>query len=564
MGRHLITSALPYINGVKHLGNLIGSMLPSDVYARFLRARGEEVLLICATDEHGTPAELAALDAGLPVDEFCRRQHDLQVEIGARFGLSFDEFGRTSAHQNHELTQHMARRLDENGYIEERTTTQIYSVGDGRFLPDRYVIGTCPHCGYTAARGDQCENCTRLLDPTQLIEPRSAVSGDTRLELRESRHLYLLQSKLAGEIRAWLDTKTDWPALTTSIAYKWLDGGLEDRGITRDLKWGVPVDRPGFEDKVFYVWFDAPIGYIGATKEWSDADPNRRDFRDWWYDAPDVRYTQFMAKDNVPFHTVSFPATLLGSREPWTKATYIKSFNWLTYYGGKFSTSRGRGVFMDDALALLPADQWRYFLVANAPETGDSDFTWPLFQSVVNTDLANTFGNFVNRTLRLTERHFGAEVPAGGEPGPHEAALADELDRRIALLTGNLGAMEFRKAAGELRAIWTAGDVYLTRAEPWQHVKADRDRAAVALRTAINAIRVFALVAAPVIPQTADAVAAALGLADDERRWPTAAAADELARLEPGRPFTVPPILFEKITDDQVAAWTDRFGGEEA
>ena len=252
--------------------------------------------------------------------DYCREQHAVQKDIGERFGLSWDHFGRSSSPQNHELTQHFAARLDAEGYLEERVTKQVYSPVDGRFLPDRYIVGTCPYCGYENARGDQCENCTRVLDPTDLLEPRSALSGSTDLEVRETKHLFLLQSKLVDEVRDWVEAHADvWPALTLSIARKWLDEGLRDRGITRDLDWGVPViDRPGFEDKVYYVWFDAPIEYLGATAEWADAGEGR-DWRSWWYDADDVEYTQFMAKDNVPFHTVSFPVTLIGSREPWTQ-----------------------------------------------------------------------------------------------------------------------------------------------------------------------------------------------------------------------------------------------------
>src|SRR3954452_14485169 len=241
MPRYLITSALPYINGVKHLGNLVGSQLPADVYSRFLRQQGEEVLFICATDEHGTPAELAAKEAGVPVAEFCRQWHDVQKDIGERFGLSFDHFGRSSSPQNHELTHHFARRLDEEGYLEERITKQVYSLDDGRFLPDRYIVGTCPHCGYPNARGDQCENCTRVLDPADLIEPRSAISGSRDLEVRDSTHLFLKQSQFVPQLREWIGTKKDWPVLVTSIANKWLDEGLHDRGITRDVEWGVPV-----------------------------------------------------------------------------------------------------------------------------------------------------------------------------------------------------------------------------------------------------------------------------------------------------------------------------------
>jgi methionyl-tRNA synthetase len=561
MTRHLITSALPYINGVKHLGTLVGSMLPADVYARYLRLRGESVLFICATDEHGTPAELAAVEEGLDVAEYCRRQHAVQRDLGARFQLSWEHFGRSSSEQNKELTQHFARRLEDEGFIEERVTEQVYSVDDGRFLPDRYIIGTCPHCGYEAARGDQCENCTRLLEPTDLIESRSAVSGSTNLEVRESRHLFLKQSALADEVRAWIDKQDGWPVLTTSIAYKWLDEGLRDRGITRDLEWGVPVDRPGFENKVFYVWFDAPIEYIASTREWADLDPDHREWRSWWYEADDVTYTQFMGKDNIPFHTVSFPCTLIGSREPWKLASYIKGFNWLDYYGGKFSTSRGVGVFMDDALELLPADYWRYFLIANAPESSDSSFTWEAFAGAVNKDLADTFGNFVNRCLTFTERAAGPQLPSGGDDGEAEHALVTELTERVQAYGANLGDRQFRKAAAELRAVWAAGNAYWEQAEPWKAVKSDVDRAAVVMRTGVNLVRLFALLATPVIPASAervlDAVAPGLPV-----QWPDDVGA-ALHTLEPGAAFSVPEVLFRKLTDDDIAAWTERFGGPE-
>jgi methionyl-tRNA synthetase len=562
MGRHLITSALPYINGVKHLGNLVGSMLPADVYARYLRLAGHEVLYICATDEHGTPAELAALEAGLDVAEYCRRQHDLQAEVYRRFHLSFDYFGRSSSPQNHELTQYFARRLAEQGFIEEREVKQVYSVADQRFLPDRYIVGTCPYCGYTAARGDQCENCTRLLDPTDLIQPRSAISGSTELEVRESRHLYLLQSRLAGELRAWIDSKRDWPVLVTSIARKWLDEGLGDRGITRDLQWGVPVDRPGFEDKVYYVWFDAPIEYIGATKEWADADPGQRDWRSWWYEADDVRYTQFMAKDNIPFHTISFPSTILGTREPWKLVDYVKGFNWLNYYGGKFSTSRGVGVFMTDALELLPADYWRWYLIANAPESDDVSFTWELFAATVNKDLADTLGNFVNRTLTFTARRFGEQVPDGGTPGPLEQELAADLATAIGAYAEHLERMEFRKAAQRLREVWALGNGYLERATPWTTIREDPQQAACTLRTAINLIRVFAVVSAPIVPATSGRLLGVFGR-PEAAAWLSADLEAELAALGPGQPFTVPGVLFDKVGDADIAAWIERFGGSE-
>ncbi|MFG2814496.1 methionine--tRNA ligase [Streptomyces sp. NPDC048410] len=571
MARHLITSALPYINGIKHLGNMVGSMLPADVYSRYLRQRGHDVLYICATDEHGTPAELAAKERGLPVDEFCAQAHDAQKAVYDGFALAFDYFGRSSSAENRDITQHFARKLNENGFIEERAIRQVYSPTDGRFLPDRYVEGTCPHCGYDKARGDQCENCTRVLDPTDLIEPRSAISGSTDLEVRETKHLFLLQSKLQHEVEEWVARhEQDWPQLASSIARKWLTEGLHDRAITRDLDWGVPVPADTWpelaaEGKVFYVWFDAPVEYIGATKEWADQNPADRDWKSWWYEADDtVRYTQFMAKDNVPFHTVMFPATELGVREPWKKVDYVKAFNWLTYYGGKFSTSQKRGVFTDQALDILPADYWRYFLIANAPESDDSSFTWEHFTATVNKDLADTLGNFVNRVLSFSRKRFGDEVPAGGEPGEAETRLGEEIASLLAEYETQMEALQFRKAASALRALWSAGNSYLEEKAPWLEIKTDKDAAALTLRTAMNLIHLYAVVSEPFIPSSSAAMRAAFSLPDDTATWTTQEEARTLTTLQPGIPFTVPPVLFAKLTDEDLETYKDRFGGTDA
>jgi methionyl-tRNA synthetase len=568
MARILITSALPYINGVKHLGNLVGSQLPADVYARYARARGHEVLLICATDDHGTPAELAAAAAGEPVAEYCARLWKVQKDLADGFGLSFDHFGRSSSPQNHRLTQHFAGRLYDAGLIAEVSEKQVYSHADGRFLPDRYIVGTCPNCGYERARGDQCENCTKQLDPTDLIDPRSAISGSTDLEVRETKHLYLRQSQLKDEIRAWIDTKTDWPVLTTSIARKWLDDGegLQDRGITRDLDWGIPVRRgdapwPGMEGKVFYVWFDAPIEYIGATAEWADAHPDAGGWERWWREdkgARDVRYVQFMGKDNVPFHTLSFPATLLGSGEPWKLVDYIKSFNYLNYEGGKFSTSEGRGVFMDQALEILPADYWRWWLLSNIPEGSDSNFTWEGFQAGVNKDLADVLGNFVSHVTKFARARFGESLPEGGDWGPAEAAVVEDLGRQLATYEAHMEAIELRKAAQELRAIWVVGNEYLQAAAPWTAIKTDPDRAAAVTRFAFNLIRLYAALSRPFLPDTAARMAAALDI--DVPEWP-ADIATALEALPAGHRFEVPEVLFNKIDDAQREAFEARFAG---
>lgn len=569
MARHLITSAIPYINGIKHLGNLVGSQLPADLYARYLRARGHEVLFLCATDEHGTPAELAAAKAGKPVAEYCREMHAVQAEIAKGFRLSFDHFGRSSSPQNHHLTQHFAGRLDAAGLIEEVFEQQVYSNADGRFLPDRYIEGTCPNCDYDKARGDQCENCTKQLDPTDLINPRSAISGSTDLEVRETKHLYLRQSQLKDDLDQWIDSKKDWPILTTSIAKKWLhDGeGLRDRGITRDLDWGIPVkkgdsDWPGMEGKVFYVWFDAPIEYIACAQEWAEANGlTESAWRRWWRvdeGADDVRYTQFMGKDNVPFHTLSFPATLLGSGEPWKMVDHLKSFNYLNYDGGQFSTSQGRGIFMDQALEILPADYWRWWLLSHAPESSDSEFTWENFQSSINKDLADVLGNFVSRITKFCRSKFDTNIPDGGAFGEPEHALFKQMEKRISDYAAYMEAMEVRKSAQELRAIWASGNEYLQTVAPWKTIKEDAEKAAMQTRLGLNLAALYGVLSAPFLPDAARVLGQ--NFSGYPQDWPETVS-EAVERLQPGASFQVPEVLFAKITDDQVLQWQEQFSG---
>ena len=573
MARILITSALPYINGVKHLGNLAGSMLPADVYARAMRLLGHDVLYICATDEHGTPAELAAADAGMDVTEYCAAMHDAQKASGDNFKLSYDYFGRSSTPSNHALTQHFAHTLEANGLIEERVSQQVYSNADGRFLPDRYVEGTCPTCDYEKARGDQCDNCGRLLDPIDLIDPYSAVSGSKDVEVRDTNHLYLKQSIMADKLRAWVDTAKGWPNLATSIAYKWLDEGLRDRSITRDLSWGIPVTqadgsiRDGFDGKVFYVWFDAPIEYIAATQDWAEATGN--DWERWWRTdkgADDVTYVQFMGKDNVAFHTLSFPTTILGSEKPWKLVDQLKAFNWVTWYGGKFSTSQKRGVFMDQAIDIAPSDYWRWYLMSNAPESSDASFTWEGFQAAINSDLANVLGNFVNRITKYCVGKFDGQVPSGGEMTEAEDWIIKELQTRVPQLLEYYNAREFRKAMAETRAIWAAGNEYLTQAAPWTHYKTDKDQAAMGTRVGLNLVAFFGVLAQPIIPDAAAKILDALNIPQVNRTWRFGDGPEGIAKiidaLPHGLQIAAPEVLFTKIEDDDIALWVERFGGE--
>ncbi len=559
MSKILVTSALPYINGVPHLGHMVGCLLPSDIYARFMRMMGNEVLYICGTDEHGTTSEVGALKAGMDVQAYCDMNHDRHAKTYKDFELSFDFFGRTSTEQNKEMTYHIFEQLDKNGFIDEKTIKQVYSIDDKMFLADRYITGTCPYCGYEKARGDQCENCTKVLEPTDLIDARSSISGSKNLEVRETKHLFLALPKLEGELAAWLKTKEPfWPDVAYTIAQKWLKEGLQERCITRDLKWGFKVNKKGYEDKVFYVWFDAPIGYIGITKQWADEKPQERSWKDWWQNPKEVRHVEFMGKDNVPYHAITFPATLLGTRENWTQVDFLKGFSYLTYEGGKFSKSENRGIFAEDAIKEFPADYWRYWLMSNAPESSDASFTWELFAGSVNKDLNGVLGNFVSRVLKMTSSKLGNKVPEGGEYSKLEEDLIATLQQRVNDYIKYLNEMEFRKALGELRAIWVEGNNYISVAEPWTVIKTDEKRAKVILRACINLIRIFAILSAPIMPKVAQSMLDRLGaesvsLKDFDVK-------KEMNALKGGEDFEVGEMLFERITPERLEELKAKYG----
>lgn len=563
MKKYLITSALPYVNGLPHLGHLIGCLLPADVYARYLRSKGEETLYICGTDEHGTPSEVGAAKEQMDVEEYCKKYHDLHAQMYRGFDLSFDYFGRTSSEQNKEIVYRIFNELDKNGYITEKTTKQVYSPDDNRYLPDSYVMGTCPHCGYDKAKGDQCENCTKVLDPTDLIKPRSVISGSENLEIRETKHLFLQLPKMEKELSEWIETRKGvWPDIAYSIAKKWLKEGLQERGITRDLKWGFSVPKEGFENKVFYVWFDAPIGYIGITKQWADEKPATRSFEDWWLNPENVIHTEFMGKDNIPYHTITFPATLRGTGEKWTQVSMLKGMNYLNFAGGKFSKSAHRGIFMDDAIKEFPADYWRYWLIANAPESDDANFSFDQFAATVNKDLNDVLGNFINRVLKMTVNNFGQQVPVLGNITNTEKELYASLDSLTEQYASYMDKLEFRKAMSTLREIWVSGNNYLARTEPWKVVKTDMDYAGTILNTALNLIRLYANLSAPVMPQTARRMLDLFEV-NEQIEFPVGKMVSYLTGLKPGTPFKLSDPLFQKILPERVAQLKETYREED-
>lgn len=562
MSKILVTSALPYVNGVPHLGHMIGCLLPSDVYARYMRMMGNEVLYVAGTDEHGTASEVGALKAGMDVQAYCDMNHARHRDTYKDFELSFDCFGRTSSEQNKEMTYHIFSELDKNGFIEERTVKQVYSVDDKMFLADRYITGTCPYCGYDKARGDQCENCTKVLEPSELIDAKSTISGSQNLEIRESKQLFLNLPKIEEKLRQWLKTKEAfWPEVAYSIAQKWIKEGLQPRCITRDLKWGFPVNKPGYEDKVFYVWFDAPIGYIGITKQWADEKPDERNWKDWWYGAKDVRHVEFMAKDNVPYHSITFPATLLGTGEPWTQVDYLKGVSYLNYEGGKFSKSEHRGIFAEDAIKEFPADYWRYWLMINIPESSDTSFTFDSFAGTVNKDLNGVLGNFVSRVLKMTASKLGEQVPTGGEFTEAENELVKNLQQHVDAYLKYMNELEFRKALNELRAIWVDGNNYISVTEPWSVIKENQERAETILRVCINLIYIFAVLSYPIMPKITENMLAKLGLTvNDMPLLKDFDVAKEINFLKPGHKFTVGEPLFERISPERLEELKQKYG----
>ena len=409
--KRLITSALPYVNNIPHLGNLL-QVLSGDVFARFCRLKGYETLYIGGNDEYGTATETRALEEGKSPRELCDYYHKIHTEIYKWFNISFDKFGRTSTPQQTEITQSIFKDLDSRGFIKEETSEQVYCNNCGRFLADRFVKGICPACGYEGARGDQCENCGKLLDPLDLKSPVCSTCGHTP-EVKPTKHLYIDLPGILPEYEKWMkkaSVEGRWAKNALQMTQAWIRDGLHERAITRDLKWGIPVPKEGYEDKVFYVWFDAPIGYISITK--CLGDEKGFDWKDWWLNPENVELFQFIGKDNIPFHTVIFPCSLIGSGKNWTKLFHMSSTEYLNYEGGKFSKSQGIGVFGSDAMESgIPADIWRFYMFYNRPEKADTLFTWKDFQEKINGELVGNLCNLVNRTLPFVIRYFDGKIP---------------------------------------------------------------------------------------------------------------------------------------------------------
>ena len=544
--KYLVTSALPYVNGELHLGHLIGCYLPSDVYARFCRAMGRDVLFVCGADEHGTPAIVGAAAENMPVIEYNNKYYEKHLKSVRDFNLSFDLYGRTHTEKQEKLIHELFTRLDEQGLIEERETIQPFSVDDNMFLADRQLVGTCPKCGYENARGDQCDKCSATYEATELLNPRSTISNSTNIEYRPTKNLFFLASKIENKWKDWLaEHAPKWSKSAAAIARGWANEGLHDTSITRDLSWGIPVNKPGYENKVFYVWFDAPWGYVSISQAANE------NWADWWKNS-DTHYAQFMGKDNVKFHSVFFPEQQLAMNDNWKTVDMLKGMNFLNFEGGKFSKSQQRGIFLDSAIDIAPADYWRYALLASAPETDDTDFTINRFADIVNKDLNGMLGNFVSRVCKLTQKNFGNNVPKSGDKNKE---LESEINAKLTELTNALDACEFRSAIAALRGLYAIGNEYMTKMEPWALVKnGDTDGAAAVLNECMQMIDLFARVSQPFIPDAAVKMQNVF-VNKHDFSWPT----KYEHRINDGDEFVVPENLFNRIDDDMVAMLTEKY-----
>lgn len=547
MKKRLITSALPYVNNIPHLGNLI-QVLSADVFARFCRLAGYDTLYVCGTDEYGTATETKALEEGITPRELCDRFYAVHCDIYDWFNIAFDKFGRTSCPEHIKITQDIFLHLDRNGYIREKTIEQLYCAVCARFLADRYVRGTCPHCGYAEARGDQCENCGKLLEPTELSEPRCGVCGGNP-ELKSTSHLYIDLPAVRPVLEKWIkdaSVRGFWARNAVKMTEAWIRDGLKERAITRDLKWGIPVPKKGFEDKVFYVWFDAPIGYISITAS------HTKDWEKWWRNPEEVELFQFIGKDNIPFHTVIFPSSLLGSGEVWTMLHHMSSTEYMNYESGKFSKSKGIGVFGTDARDTgIPADVWRFYIFYNRPETSDTLFTWKDFQEKVNSELIGNLGNLVNRTLTFASRYYDGKVP----DAPEDSVFLADVAAFHLRIRGHYERAELRDAFREVLALASYGNKAFQDGEPWKTRVSDPEKAAALLKNLVYLVRDLAVLSAPVIPATAGKIAGFLGIKIPG--W------NDLLKQQGISRVAAPEILFRKIEDTEIENLRSRFSGSQ-
>ena len=506
--RVLVLCALPYTNAVPHIGNIVGSHLPADIFARYCRLKGAETVFVGATDENGTPTEVAALELGITPKELTDVLYTVHRDVYLWFEISYDYFSRTSSPVHHKTTQEFFLEVNKNGFVSEGVMRLPYCEKDRIFLPDRYVEGTCPVCGYEHARGDQCERCSTLLDPIQLIGPRCKVDGSVPV-FKDSKQLFLELGKVQDLLEDWIGSRRTWRPQVAALAQGWIKEGLKKRSITRDLRWGVPIPLDGYRDKVFYVWFDAPIGYISATKEWAGRSGNEDSWKEFWLD-PETKIYNFLGKDNIPFHTIFWPGMLFAHGK--VNLPYdVVGLQFCNYEGDKISKSRSWGVFCENVpKAGLDPDIWRYYLVQIIPETRDTEFKWEDFKSKVNNELVANIGNFIHRTTTFAWNNFGGVVEARDEDrgGRELIRRGKELARQAEDL---LGEVRFRDALAKILSMSDLGNEYFQRNQPWLLVKDDRAECEEVIHACLELCTIIGILLQPFLPASAEKVLALMG-----------------------------------------------------
>jgi methionyl-tRNA synthetase len=541
--RYLVTSALPYANGPIHIGHLAGVYIPSDIYTRFLRMKGVDVISICGSDEHGVPITLKARKEGVTPQEVVDRYHILNKKAFEDFGIAFDIYSRTSNKVHYDTASEFFRTLYDKGEFTEKTSEQYYDEEAGCFLADRYIVGTCPHCGNENAYGDQCEKCGTSLSPNELINPHSTVSGGKPV-LRETRHWYLPLDKYEPWLKKWiLEDHKEWKTNVYGQCKSWLDQGLQPRAVSRDLDWGVPIPVEGAKGKVLYVWFDAPIGYISATKELTP------DWEKYWKDR-ETKMVHFIGKDNIVFHCIVFPA-MLKAEGSFILPENVPANEFLNLENDKISTSRNWAVWLHEYLEDFPEKQdvLRYSLCANAPETKDNDFTWKDFQARNNNELVAILGNFVNRALVLTNNYYNGEIPVRGKTDSTDDNVLKEISGIKENVETSLETFRFREGLKEAMNLARLGNKYLADAEPWKVIKTDPERVKTIMNIALQITANLTIVCEPFLPFSMEKLRKWLNFS--ELKWEKAGKTD---LLPPGHRINVPGLLFEKIEDDQISA----------
>ncbi len=551
--RYTITAALPYTNGPIHIGHLAGVYVPADIYARYLRMRGKEVLFICGSDEHGVAISMKAKKEGITPKEVIDKYHNIIKNSFDAFGISFDYYGRTSSEVHHQTAQAFFKTMHDKDCFETQTTEQLYDAKEDQFLADRYVVGTCPKCGHTEAYGDQCEACGSSLNATDLIDPKSALSGETP-SLKTTTHWYLPLNRYDDFLRNWIleDHKSDWKPNVLGQVKSWLDDGLKPRAVTRDLSWGIPVPVSGGENKVLYVWFDAPIGYISATKEW--AAQEGKDWKPYWQDK-ETELVHFIGKDNIVFHCVIFPA-VLNAMGDYILPENVPANEFLNLEGQKLSTSKNWAVWLHEYLEDFPEKQdvLRYVLTANAPETKDNDFTWSDFQTRNNSELVAIFGNFVNRVMVLMKKYYESIVPNPGALTPEDSATLEALKASPDTISTLLEQYKFRAASQEMMQLARHGNKYLADEEPWKLIKTNPERVATIMHTAIQVVAGLAILCEPFLPHTATKLRTMLNLSET-LGWD---AVGNTTLVPSGHNLGKAALLFEKIEDEAITAQLEK------